>query len=387
MSEKHITVWVQKFLDREYLMLQWLDPVTGKRKSRSAETNNPIGAERKRAELEYELNHGLYKEASNMSWERFRATFEEEYVAGRRLNTRRNFTATLDLFEKICNPKRLRSIDERTVSVFTSGMRKEPGRRKGSEGMMPSSIKVRLQYLHTALSWVVHQGLMLKVPRFPRVKPPQKDPQPVPVEAFERMLAKAKDDNMRAYLLTGWLAGLRLTEASLLEWEPTETAPYLDFSRNRIILPAEYVKADRDQWLPLDPQLCQVLEKLPRQRRKVFRFVNSRGTPLTVNGISQRVADLAEKASVRLTMKALRRGFGCRYAGKVSAHVLQRLMRHANLKITMTYYANIDAAVEEAVLGPQCNSSRNSAPEKTPSGENPVAVNPEDETPNSPSAS
>jgi integrase len=348
--------------------LQWYDPVTGKRRCKSAGTCNPLEAERKRAALEYELNHGLYQEASNMAWERFRATFEEEYVAGRRLNTRRNFTATFDLFEKICKPARLKSIDERIISAFAAGMRKEPGRRKGSEGMQPSSIKVRLQYLHTALSWAVHQGLLPKVPRFPRVKVPQKDPQPVPVEAFERMLTKAKDDNMRAYLLTGWLAGLRLTEASLLEWEPTETAPYLDFSRNRIILPAEYVKADRDQWLPLDPELRQVLERLPRQRRKVFCFVNSRGTPLTVNGISQRVADLAEKAGVRLTMKALRRGFGCRYAGRVSAHVLQRLMRHANLKITMTYYANIDIAVEEAVLGDRHTSLRQSTAEPAREG-------------------
>ena len=39
MSEVHgkrVTVWVQFFGDRPYLMLQWHDPVTGKRKSKSA---------------------------------------------------------------------------------------------------------------------------------------------------------------------------------------------------------------------------------------------------------------------------------------------------------------------------------------------------------------
>lgn len=61
-------------------------------------------------------------------------------------------------------------------------------------------------------------------------------------------------------------------------------------------------------------------------------------------------------------MKELRKGFGCHYAGKVSAHVLQRLMRHAEIKTTMSYYANVDAAVEEAVLGPQRNSLRNTRP-------------------------
>jgi integrase len=68
---------------------------------------------------------------------------------------------------------------------------------------------------------------------------------------------------------------------------------------------------------------------------------------------------LAKRAGVRLTMKTLRRGFGCRYAGKVSAHVLQRLMRHANIKTTLDFYVNFDDAVEEAVLGPKRNAGRN----------------------------
>jgi hypothetical protein len=38
MPEKRITVWVQRFKDREHLMLQWLDPETGTRKSQSAGT-------------------------------------------------------------------------------------------------------------------------------------------------------------------------------------------------------------------------------------------------------------------------------------------------------------------------------------------------------------
>ena len=63
----------------------------------------------------------------------------------------------------------------------------------------------------------------------------------------------------------------------------------------------------------------------------------------------------------RLTMKTLRAGFGCRYAGRVPAQVLQKLMRHANIKTTMDYYANVDDAVMEAVLGRERNSPRNNA--------------------------
>jgi hypothetical protein len=76
MSDKRVTVWVQHFADRPHLMLQWHDPDTGKRKSKSAETCNPLDAEQKWSDLEYELNHGLHKEASSMSWDRFREVFE-----------------------------------------------------------------------------------------------------------------------------------------------------------------------------------------------------------------------------------------------------------------------------------------------------------------------
>jgi integrase len=198
------------------------------------------------------------------------------------------------------------------------------------------------------------------VPKFPAVKVPQKAPQPVPLESFERLLAKAPDAQMRTYLLCGWLAGLRLSEALALEWEESEDSPWLNLDRDRIVLPAAFVKADKDQWVPLDPVLREALESLPRRGRKVFLFTDRLGRPLLFGGVSQRVSDLAKKAGVRLTMHTLRKGFGCRYAGKVSAQVLQKLMRHANIKTTMDYYANIDDAVEAAVLGQQRNTSRNS---------------------------
>lgn len=372
--EKRVKVWVQRFNDRPHLVLQWHDPETGDRKSQSTKTADPDRAEELRSDLEADLNAGRHKQASRLSWARFRELFEEEYVAARRPDTRRNFAYTLDSFERICKPTAIGAVNERTVSRYAAGLRKEPGKAKGSQGMMASSIKVRLQFLRTALRWAVDQQMLAKSPAFPGVKVPKKNPQPVPVEAFERLLAKAPDDQMRAYLGCGWFAGLRLKEAYLLEWGETENAPYLDLQRNRIILPAEYVKGDRDAWVPLDPELRAALERLPRQTGRVFRFISDRGGPLSVEGVSQRVQHLAERAGVNLTMKSLRRGFACRYAGKVSAQVLQKLMRHADIKTTLAYYANLDDAVEEAILGPRRNDSRNKGRSDSPSPAPPDAT-------------
>jgi integrase len=364
MPEKRVTVWVQRFKDRPTLMLQWLDPGTGRRKSKSAGTADEREAEAARVDLEADLNNGRYQEASRMTWEKFRELFTEEYVAPLRPSTRRVYANVLNLFERVCNPRVLRGISERTVSAFAAGLRRQPGNGGGT--MAPGTVKARLQFLHTALAWAADQGLLPKCPRFPTVKVPQKVPQPVPAESFERLVDKAPDPQMRAFLLCGWLAGLRITEAMALEWQENDEAPWLDFARDRIILPAEFVKADRDQWVPLDPALRAALEALPRRGRRVFHFVARDGHPVKQPAVSLRVIGLAKRAGVKLTMHTLRKGFGCRYAGKVPAQVLQKLMRHANIKTTMDYYANVDDAVEEAVLGDRRNRKRNSPGQDTP---------------------
>src|SRR5262245_16767812 len=101
MSEKRIKVWVQQFKDRPNLMLQWIDPDTGKRKSKSAETADPGQAEEKRSDHEYELNNGKYHEASKLDWERFRQLFQEEYLPGLRERSREKYNTVLDVFEEI----------------------------------------------------------------------------------------------------------------------------------------------------------------------------------------------------------------------------------------------------------------------------------------------
>jgi integrase len=365
-SGKRVVVWVQLFPDRPHLMLQWHDPETGQRKSKTAGTCNPVEAEKKRADLEYELNHGLHVEPSRMTWERFRQLFEAEYVAGRRPDTRHNYKMTLDAFERLCGPKQLRSVTERTVSAFVAALRREPGVKPGTLAQ-PSTVKVRVQFLRTALNWAAEQRFIPACPRFPSVKVPKKRPQPVAAEAFERLLAKAPDPQTRVFLLCGWLAGLRLNEALALEWEESAEAPWLDLNRDRIWLPAGFVKAAEDQWVPLDAALREALLSLPRQGRKVFRFVEARsGKPVGDIAVSNRISNLAKAAGVRMTMKTLRQGFGCHYAGQVSAHVLQRLMRHSNIRVTMDYYANVDQAVEDAVRTAKRNTSRNSQPSEAP---------------------
>jgi integrase len=214
----------------------------------------------------------------------------------------------------------LRQVNERVVSAFLAGMRKRPVR--GRVGMAPNTMKVYLQLVHTALRWAADQGLLPRVPKFPSVKAPKKTPQPTPEESFERPAAKAPSRQRRALMLTAWLAGLRVGECYALEWEENGAAPYTDLGRRRIVLPAEFVKGVEDQWVPVDPALQAVREVLPREGRHVFQLLSRDGRRLALRTACDFVNRLAKKAGVKLSMHSLRKGFGCRYAGKVPAQVL-----------------------------------------------------------------
>jgi integrase len=352
MNEQRVRVWVQQFYDRPTLILQWVNPETGQRKSKSARTTDPAKAEIARRDLEYELNHGTYQESTKLEWDRFRRLFEDEYLAGLRPRTRERYNGVFDVFEQIIHPVKLSGVTERTISHFVKGMR-ERKRSCGKIGLAPWSIKNYLVAVKTALAWAVEQKLLSGMPKFPKIRVPKKKPQPIPAEAFEKLYAKAPDALWKCYLLCGWWAGLRLSEASELRWEPSDSWPWVDFEGNRVVLPAVFAKSAVDQSVPLHPVLRQALAALPRTGELVFPFRSRRGGGrLTRNGITNRVLDMAKDAGVKLCMHKLRKGFGCRAAkilGKSGAPILHELMRHSSMQVTMDFYANVDDALQDAI--------------------------------------
>jgi integrase len=351
MVEERVTVYVLRPKDRPTLQLQWVDPATGVRKTRSARTADEAEAETARADLEYELRHGKYQEASKLDWERFRQLFEEEYLAGLRPRSHEKYGTVLDVFEQIIKPAKLRTVSERTISAFVKGMRERPAMKK--IGLAPMTIKNYLVCLKTALAWAVGQKLLPSLPTFPKIKVPKKKPQPIPAESFEKLLAKAPDHLWKAFLLCGWWAGLRLSEVREMRWEQSAEWPWVDFERNRIVLPAVFAKSDEDQTVPLHPVLRRTLVALPRSAPELFPFRSRKGGGrLSRNGITHRVLSLAKQAGVRLSMHKLRKGFGCRVAqllGKGRAPILHELMRHSSMQVTMDYYANVDDVLQEAI--------------------------------------
>ena len=201
MSAERIHVWVQALPDRKARMLQWHDPDTGRRKSRSAGTADPKEAEQKARDLGYELSHGTYAEPSKLDWSRFREMFEGEYLPGLRPRSGRQLQSVLDSFERAVRPGKLRAVTERTVSAFVKALREQP-RSRGRIGLSPMTVKNYLIGLKTALNRAAEQKLLPAVPTVPTVEVPKKKPRPIPPADFDRLLAAAPDERWRAYLMS-----------------------------------------------------------------------------------------------------------------------------------------------------------------------------------------
>src|SRR5262245_2713101 len=100
MDGQRVKVGVRVYRDRPHLLLQWRDPVSGKRKTRSSGTADRALAEQKAADLSYVLSHGLHAEPSKVTWESFRAVFELEYMSGLRPGTHTVYNQAFDDLER-----------------------------------------------------------------------------------------------------------------------------------------------------------------------------------------------------------------------------------------------------------------------------------------------
>jgi integrase len=272
-----------------------------------------------------------------MTWERFRELYETEELPSKRPETQDKVHTVFDSLERLAKPKRLCDLNERLLSRYAAALREN--------GLQASTVKGYLAYLASALSWAKDQKLVAEMPTIRMPKVPKKrraDIRTVTAEEFERLIEKAPSAQWAALIATAWYAGLRRGELFDLTWND-QAAPHIDFARNRINLPAEYTKAVEDQWVPLHPQLAQILQALPRAGRRIFSIVKHKDT------ITGRFEKIAKQAGLKLTPHDLRRSFGSRYASVVQAPVLQRLMRHANIATTMEFYTNVESVLQDAI--------------------------------------
>lgn len=327
------------------MSLEWNDPHTKRRCTKSSGTDDLDEAETARAALETQLN-SIGAGPRSVSWDHFRDRYRAEHLSSLRARSIEKSEMVLDLFEVFAKPVLLASIDESKLSQFAADLRRQD--------YAAWTIRNYLGALRAAFRWADGQRMMT-APRVPTVRVPKLKPVAVDPTAVEKLLAAA-NSTWRALLLCGWFAGLRLSEAYQLRRSVSTKRPYVDLVDKTIVLPARFVKANEDQAVPIHGELASALHGLsidPNHPDRYFYFSakagDHAGEEITRSGLSHAVGLIAKRAGVKVTMHDLRRGFGSRLAKTVPPAVLQAAMRHANISTTMQFYVNVQADVRSAI--------------------------------------
>ena len=375
---EEIKVNVVKYPDRENLVLRYVDPMTGKTKTKSAKTSSRAKAIKEAGKWEDDLRNGRYHAGSKMLWADFRQLYEEEMLAGLADSTAKKVGGVFNAVEEILSPKRLRDLTGQRLSYMQAKLRER--------GRSESTIKGCLAHLAAALSWAVKVGILGIAPKIQYPKRAKgarmMKGRPIKGEEFERMLAavpkvvdanRDEDDDSPPrspsweHFLRGlWLSGLRLGESLELCWDRDDKL-CVDLSGKRPMLriPAELEKGHKDRLHPVAPEFAEFLFATPETQRTgyVFNPVAQRvhGERLTDLRVSHVVSAIGRKAGVKVLTQPdgkvkyasahdLRRSFGERWATRVMPQVLMELMRHESIETTLKYYVGRNAQSTADVL-------------------------------------
>jgi integrase len=173
----------------------------------------------------------------------------------------------------------------------------------------------------------------------------------ITAEEFERLLAKSSNRGWELLILLAWHCGLRLTEARNVQGE------HFDLSQRTLHVPRNKA-GDVAATAVVPPELDDYLNRRFPDGIPHGPLIVARQIPTTQGNISKGFASIAKSANVPgnsesgfVTLHDLRRNFGSRWAGKVPAQILQRLMRHSHISVTLDFYADTDNAGISLVWG------------------------------------
>lgn len=376
MGKRTITVWVTRFPDRSTFQLQWIDPGTGKTRTKSSgikdtgKARDRKDAETRARELEAQLRQGVCAAPSMMTWAAFRERYETEHAAGLAKETFAKIGVVCGLVERIVAPQRLHDVTDERVSKLVAQLRQE--------GRSESTIKSYLGQLKAMLRWGEKQKLIHACPTIPTIRRAKKAGGGTPMkgraitlEEFERMLAVTPavvgEDRAAAwqhYLRGLWTSGLRLAESLELYWDredklhPILPKPGTGLPVLRVL--AELEKGHSDRLLPIAPEFAMFLLETPEDRRvgPVFQLpkTTKRTASTHANWVGRVVSKIGRKAGVKVrtdpsggkevkyaSAHDLRRSFGARWARRVMPADLKELMRHESIDTTLRFYVGQDA--------------------------------------------
>lgn len=384
MSDK-ITVYTYLPAGRKYFYAQWIDPLTGKKRTESTGMSTKRDAEREAGEIEKRVNRGQDNIA--ITWEKLKEEYEQSAFPLLKPATRRKVKTTFEAVDEILDLKHVTKLRPADLLRFQRGIR--------ARDISEWTVKGHMSMLGRVLRWAKKVGLIETVLDFPESKAKGSKGRAPTGEEFERMKSMTASVVGKeaapswSYLLDGlWWSGLRLAEAVNLRWESANLADmWVDLDSSP---PMFHISQGRDKTkdriFPVAREFAEFLMGVPKSKRKGLVFnplpwgKSDPGERPTEERIGKTIAIIGEDAGVKVaerklreprrqkvrvgetgnrrwgwvesaaltkhaTAHDLRRAFGFRWALRVLPPVLMELMRHESIQTTMQFYVGRNAAI------------------------------------------
>lgn len=382
-----LKVRVVRRTGRKYFQAEWDDPTTGKTLSKSTGKTTARDAHKVATQIEQELRDGTYGRDFT-PWADFRSRYLEEGLTGRADATYRNAVATLNLIEKLINPKSPQVINEAVISKFRNKLTHEtvnhplPGGSKEACQISRATVNRHLRTVRAMLNWAEESGIIRRAPTVKELPAAANaKARGITAEEFERMLAatakviESTVDHLILWkrLLRGlWASGLRLGEALELRWYDGPIHIETCGKRPAVRFSGVSQKNRKDQVVPIVPEFWALLNEIPEAEREGYVFdvradrvkIGEKSFAVTsrrVDVVGKVITEIGKAARVKVNESGkpasahdLRRAFGCRWSTKVTPTVLCALMRHGAIATTMKYYlSDASDAVADVVWSGQ----------------------------------
>ena len=328
----------------------WFDP-DGKKRSKRIGSKSM--AEKYRRRIEGELVAGTYQSASRKTWAEFRAEYQAKILPGLKPKTRGVVLATLDHFDRIARPGKVRTIKTAMIDDYVAKRRNDRGKKPGST-VSPATINRELRHLKAVVNVAHEYGYLPAVPKFRMVKELKRIPRYVSPEHFAaiykacdtakmpRNLSCAPAEWWRALFVFSYMTGWRIGEPLSLRRED------LDLDAGTAITRAADNKGGRDDIVPLHAVVVEHLRAIQSFEPVVFPWYHHERT------LWSEFARIQEAAGIHLDcpdadthdctpachlygFHDFRRAFATVNAETLSGDALQTLMRHKSYTTTQRY--------------------------------------------------
>jgi integrase len=202
--------------------------------------------------------------------------------------------------------------------------------------------------LHSAYEWLKLSGAPPKI-QWLKCPPPRTDY--LGPDECALLLREAKGPT-RELILAALRTGMRLGELKGLQWDSIDwlnRIVVVRHSYNERVKELGSPKSNRERHIPLDIDLYEVLAA--RRRSSGYVFLSAGGTPFTNDQLGPALAAVCRRAGLRkVGWHTLRHTFATHLAMRgTPLHVVQRLLGHASIEVTMRYAHVAPSALRTAI--------------------------------------